>query len=60
MFESTFGTLENEDYSIPIDIERYRLILENALLKVGFPIGTDIYMLPSNLSLNIEKSAGYQ
>lgn len=38
----------NEDYSISSDIGRYQGFLDNALSKVDFPIGTGIYMLPSN------------
>ena len=31
--------------------------LQHALSKVGFSIGTDIYMLPNNLNLNNGKTA---
>ena len=53
VFKSTFKGLINEDYSIGIDIERYQGVLEHALSKVDFSVGTGIYMLPSKLSLNI-------
>ena len=59
LFMNTFKTLINEDYSIAIDIERYQGALEHALSKVDFSIGVGIYMLPSNLSLNIGKTKGY-
>ena len=49
----------NEDYSIVIDIERYQGVLEHALSKVDFSVGIGIYMLPSNLKLNIGKTKGY-
>ena len=49
----------NEDYSIAIDIERYQGVLEHALSKVDFSVGIGIYMLPSNLNLNIGKTKGY-
>ena len=49
----------NEDYSIAIDIKRYQGVLEHALLKVDFSVATGIYMLPSNLNLNIGKKKGY-
>ena len=49
----------NEDYSIAIDIERYQWFLEHALSKVDFSVGMGIYMLPSDLNLNIGKTKGY-
>ena len=59
LFMNTFKTLINEDYSIAIDIERYQGALEHALSKVDFSIVVGIYMLPSNLNLNIGKTKGY-
>ena len=59
VFKSTFKALINEDYTIGIDIERYQGVLEYALSKVDFSVGTGIYMLPSNLNLNIGKTKGY-
>ena len=59
VFKSTFKALINEDYSIAIDIERYQGVLEHALSKVDFSVGIGIYMLPSNLNLNIGKKKGY-
>ena len=54
MFKSTFKALINKDYSIGIDIERrYQGVLEHALSKVDFSVSIGIYMLPSNLNLNI-------
>ena len=58
VFKSTFKALINEDYSIAIDIERYQEVLEHALSKVDFSMGTGIYMLPSNLILSIGKTKG--
>ena len=34
-------------------------MLEHALSKVDFSVGTGIYMLPSDLNLNIGKTKGY-
>ena len=34
-------------------------MLEHALSRVDFSLGTGIYMLPSNLNLNIERTKGY-
>ena len=59
VFKSTLKALINEDYSIGIDIERYQGVLEHALSKVDFSVGIGIYMLLSNLNLNIGKSKGY-
>ena len=59
VFKSTFKVLISKDYSISIDIERYQGVLEHALSKVDFSVGIGIYMLPSNLNLNIAKTKGY-
>ena len=53
VFKSTFKALINEDYSIAIDIERYQGVLEHALSKVDFSVGT------SDLNLSIGKTKGY-
>ena len=34
-------------------------MLKHALSKVDFSVGTGIYMLPSNLNLNVGKAKGY-
>ena len=59
IFKSTFNALINQNYSIGIDFERYQRVLEHALSKVDFSVGTGIYMLPSNLNLSIGKTKGY-
>ena len=59
VFKDTFKAVINEDYSIGTDIERYQRVLEHALSKVDSSIATDIYMLPSDLSLSIRKTKGY-
>ena len=56
VFKSKFKELINEGYSIGIDIERYQEVLEHALSKVDFSLGTGINMLPSNLNLNTGKT----
>ena len=43
--------------TILVDIERYQAILEHTLSKADFSIGADIYMLLSNLTLNLGKTA---
>ena len=57
LFKDTFKSLINEGLSI--DIEKYQGVLEHALSKVDFSVGIGIYMLPSNLNLNIGKMKGY-
>ena len=59
VFKSTFKALINKDYSIGTNIESYQGVLEHALSKLDFSVGTGIYMLPSNLNLSIEKTKGY-
>ena len=59
VFKSRFKALINEDYSIGIDIWRYQGVLEHALSKVDFSVGSGIYMFPSDLNLNIGKTKGY-
>ena len=60
VFQSTFKALINKDYSIAINIERYQGVLEHALSKVDFSVGTGMYMLPNYLNLNIGKTKGYR
>ena len=59
IFKSTFKVLINEDIGIAIDIDRYQGVLEHALSKVDFSVGTGIYMLPSNLNLSIGTKKEY-
>ena len=46
VFKSTFKALIKEDYCIGIDIEGYQGVLQHALSRVDFSVGTGIYMLP--------------
>ena len=59
VFKTTFKALMDEDYSISNDVQRYQDVLEHALSKVDFSVDIRIYMLPSNLNLNIGKTKGY-
>ena len=59
VFNSMFKALINKDYSIGINNERYQGVLEHALSKEDFSVGIGIYMLLSNLNLNIGKTKGY-
>ena len=47
------------DYSIADDIARYQGVLEHAMSKVDFSVGGGVYMLPSNMNLNINKPQGF-
>ena len=51
IFNDTSRSLINEDLSI--DIKKYQGVLEHSLSKADFSVGIGIYMLPSNLNLNI-------
>ena len=57
LFKGTFKAFINENLSI--DIGKYQGVLEHALSKLDFSVGTGIYMLPSNLNLIIRKEKGY-
>ena len=59
VFKNTFKALIDEDYSISNAIQRYQDVLEHALSKVDFSVGLGIYMLPSNLNLNIGSTKGF-
>ena len=59
IFKGPFKALINEDYSISTDTDRYQGVLEYALSKGDFSIDTGIYMLPSNLNLNLGKTIEY-
>ena len=50
VLKSMFNALMNKDYSISIDIDSYHSVLEHAVSKVDFSIGTGIYMTPTNLN----------
>ena len=58
-FKSTFKILINEDIEIANDIKRYQGLLEHALSKVDFSVGTGIYMVPSSFNLKIGKKKRY-
>ena len=58
VFMSMFKALINKDYSIGTDRERYQEVLDHALSKVDFSVDIGIYMLPSNLTLNIKRTKG--
>ena len=57
VFKDMFNDFIRGDLSI--DAEKYQRVLEHALSKVDFSVGVAIYMLPSNLNLNIGKKEGY-
>ena len=59
VFKGTLKALISKDYYIGNDVERYQGVLEHALSKLDFSVGTGIYMLPSDLNLSIGKTKGY-
>ena len=59
IYMNSFEELLKSDYSIADDIARYQGFLEHAMSKVDFSVGAGIYMLPSNMNLNINKTQGF-
>ena len=59
VFKGMLKALISKDYSIGNDVERYQGVLEHALSKLDFSVGTGIYMLPSDLNLSIGKTKRY-
>ena len=53
VFKDMFSDLIRRDLSI--DAKKYQGVLQHPLSKVYFSVGIGIYMLPSNLNLNIGK-----
>ena len=47
-----FKALIDEEYSIGIDIERYQGVLQHALSKVDFSVGTGIYNTDMKIGSN--------
>ena len=59
IYINSFEELLKSDYSIADDIARYQGVLEHAISKADFSVGGGIYMLPSNMNLNINKTQGF-
>ena len=59
IYMNSFEELLKSDYSIADDIVRYQGVLEHALSKVDLSVGGGVYMLPSNMNLNINKTQGF-
>ena len=59
IYITSFEELLKSDCSIADDIARYQGVLEHAMSKVDFSVGGGIYMLPSNMNLNINKTQGF-
>ena len=59
IYINSFEELLKNGYSIADDIARYQGVLEHAMSKVDFSVGGGIYMLPSNMNLNINKTQGF-
>ena len=59
IYMNSFEELIKSDYSIADDIARYQEVLEHAMSKVDFSVGGDVYILPGNMNLNINKTKGF-
>ena len=59
IYMNSFEELLKSDYSIADDIARYQGVFEHAMSKIDFSVGDGIYMLPSNMNLNINKTQGF-
>ena len=59
IYMNSFEELLKRDNSIADDIARYQGVLEHAMSKVDFSVRGGIYMLPSNMNLNINKTQGF-
>ena len=58
-FLNTFENIVNRRVNIPEDIRRFRKTLQYARSKVDYMIGEFIYMLPSDMNLQIGKVKNY-
>ena len=59
MFLNTFENIVNRRVNIPEDIRRFQKALQYARSKVDYVIREFIYMLPSNMNLQIGKVKDY-
>ena len=60
VFMNNFEDVVNRTVDIQQDIKRYQDTLNYASSKVGYSVGQGIYMLPSDMDLNIKTGvAGY-
>ena len=58
-FLNTFENIVNRRVNIPEDIRRFQKTLQYTRSKVDYVIGEFIYMLPSDMNLQIGKVKGY-
>ena len=58
-FLNTFENIVNRRVNIPEDIQRFQKTLQYARSKVDYVIGEFIYMLPSDINLQIGKVKNY-
>ena len=56
---NTFENIVNRRVHIPKDIQRFQKTLQYARSKVDYAIGELIYMLPSDMNLQIGKIKNY-
>ena len=53
-FLNNFENIVNRRVDIPEDIKRYQDTLSYTSSKIGYSVGENIYMLPSNMNLKIK------
>ena len=58
-FLNAFEDIVNHPIDIRGDIQRYQDTLKNASSKVDYNVGEKIYMMPSNMNLNLNGRLGY-
>ena len=56
IYMNSFEELLKSDNSIAEDIARYQGVLQHEMSEVDFSVVGDVYMLPSNMNLNINKT----
>ena len=54
-----FEDIINRETDIQSDIKRYQDVLNNANSEVNFSVGENLYMLPSDMSLKLDKIRDY-
>ena len=59
VFLNTFEDIINRETDIQSDIKRYQDVLNNANSEVNFSVGEGLYMLPSDMTLKLDKIRDY-
>ena len=59
IYLDNFNDIVERQVETAADIERYQQVLRYARSKVDFGIAEDVYMIPSNMLLNMDNIEGY-